>query len=685
MKVLNAKSDIWGILFLAACLIVALVSQRQGWGEYALSGHEFRQTQTALTIRTMQETGFRMDYETPVFGKPWSVPMEFPTYQFLVVQYSKLTGDEIAQAGRSVSVIAFLFGLVATFGIIRGLGFSVGASALVLAPVCLAPIYLFYSRTVLIEALAWSLSSWFLWATLRYHRGGNWRWLVTAMMAGVLAVLTKATTWAVFCLPWAFVYLREVFTHRAHWRPHVQKWVIAGTVLGAGILIVGWSWVSYADSVKALNPVGKFLMSDRLTAFNFGTFESRFEGATWATWWQYWTQSVAVPLVLLGGLVCSLCWKRSRVIMLVGALTFLLSQLIFSGLYFLHDYYFYANASFLLIGLGAGFGCWWDQARSWWMRGAVLAVMAGGLLLQHQAFQRTYLPAQTAPARPLDTLVQAVELLTESSDVLAAHSPDWNSSWPYYLDRRMLLIPNSEVYWRPEEMDQAISNLADESVPLLLMIGDARSRLRLLAKRVDQLELKPEPLFEWDNLVTVYARRDLYDAYATRLQEANFAQITLPLPIQLSAPDEREALTDLPQFDQARALDFTAHSGVLPHGISIVWSRERDVLLMHATSELFFAIPEGATHVSLRCWVNPDVYDQADFDGMNMKLLSLDDDERPTLVYSLWISPEAGPEIYELRVPLPNPRHQTLVLQALPGPSGSAAYDQGLLEYLKFD
>ena len=35
---------------------------------------------------------FRLAYETPVLGKPWSIPMEFPLYQWTVVVVSDLTG-----------------------------------------------------------------------------------------------------------------------------------------------------------------------------------------------------------------------------------------------------------------------------------------------------------------------------------------------------------------------------------------------------------------------------------------------------------------------------------------------------------------------------------------------------------------------------------------------------------------
>ena len=44
--------------------------------------HGFRQTQTAESVYWMVHgTGSLYNYETPILGPPWQVPMEFPTHQ----------------------------------------------------------------------------------------------------------------------------------------------------------------------------------------------------------------------------------------------------------------------------------------------------------------------------------------------------------------------------------------------------------------------------------------------------------------------------------------------------------------------------------------------------------------------------------------------------------------------------
>src|SRR5258708_806650 len=65
----------------------------------------FRQTQTAISVRAMLDGGPWLAYETPVLGQPWSIPFEFPTYQWLVALTELATHLPIDQAGRVVSVV----------------------------------------------------------------------------------------------------------------------------------------------------------------------------------------------------------------------------------------------------------------------------------------------------------------------------------------------------------------------------------------------------------------------------------------------------------------------------------------------------------------------------------------------------------------------------------------------------
>ena len=58
------------------------------WRSSGLIGQEFRQTQTAISCLFTQRDGYKIAYPTPVLGKPWSAPMEFPLYQWAVAAWA---------------------------------------------------------------------------------------------------------------------------------------------------------------------------------------------------------------------------------------------------------------------------------------------------------------------------------------------------------------------------------------------------------------------------------------------------------------------------------------------------------------------------------------------------------------------------------------------------------------------
>lgn len=87
-----------------------------GWTARNLPGVEYRQAQTALSAYFIKEAGkFELAYPTPVLGKPWSIPMEFPLYQWMVVTVHHVTGLGLVKSARAVSMACFYLMLPAVF------------------------------------------------------------------------------------------------------------------------------------------------------------------------------------------------------------------------------------------------------------------------------------------------------------------------------------------------------------------------------------------------------------------------------------------------------------------------------------------------------------------------------------------------------------------------------------------
>ena len=94
----------------AACLGFHFRGALVGWQSRNLPGVEYRQAQTAISAFYInQEDNFSLAYPTPVLGKPWSIPLEFPLYQWTVVSVSRVTGLSLTKAGRAVSLACFTY------------------------------------------------------------------------------------------------------------------------------------------------------------------------------------------------------------------------------------------------------------------------------------------------------------------------------------------------------------------------------------------------------------------------------------------------------------------------------------------------------------------------------------------------------------------------------------------------
>ncbi len=117
--------------------------------------HEFRQTQTALGALFMQP-GLEglLNYQTPVLGSPWSIPFEFPLFQWLSLQLASLTGMHLSTSGRLISVLFGVGCLWPASRLIRRAGLGIRAVALLIILYCTSSIYLYWNRAFLIESTA---------------------------------------------------------------------------------------------------------------------------------------------------------------------------------------------------------------------------------------------------------------------------------------------------------------------------------------------------------------------------------------------------------------------------------------------------------------------------------------------------------------------------------------------------
>lgn len=258
----STASIIVKYLLLAVAFFESLAVLYLRWGMPLSSPHAFRETETAIAVYYMLHGGHLMPYQTPVMGPPWTIPFEFPTFQFIVAGVVYATGIDLDNAGRLVS---WLFMVACCLPLSR-LGRRYGmvdpwiCCALFLA----SPLFLFWGTAFLIETCSLFLCLMFL--MLMEER----RWVLGACLA-VLAAMTKLPTFLPFAL----------LSCVSSW----SVWPFAIATFAGGC---AFGWNHWTDVLKAASPLSAVLMSSqpRQMAHNFGTLAQRLSWEPWRTIWR---------------------------------------------------------------------------------------------------------------------------------------------------------------------------------------------------------------------------------------------------------------------------------------------------------------------------------------------------------------------------------------------------------------
>jgi hypothetical protein len=679
----------------AVALVVHLMFLRVGWHETGLIGQEFRQAQTALTAYWLRENGFSLAYETPLLGKPWAIPMEFPLYQWLAAKLSELANLELVVAGRWLGAVSF-YAMVPALYLFLGLfGLPPSRRLLALVPVLACPMYLFYTRAFLIEAMALSAAVWHAWWVVRVIQGRGLRWAIPlAVATGAVAALVKVTTWAGVLLP-VFAYGVMRVAHEGPWAEQgswrrLRRLVLRSAGATVPVLAIALWWVRTADAIKVHNPAAEFLLSSSLREFNFGTLAQRFSPEFWTTVGEVWLRHL-VPDAAWLALVFALALRGVvRRAALWALAAFLAPLLVFSNLYFLHDYYFYANGLFLCLAVGLGLVRLLElEAFPAWVRVALLLIVPAAQLGAYHAgyyrWQRLSFPGGSG-------LTQAIRALTDPDDVLVIYGDDWTSIIPYYSQRRALMIPS----WRePDEEGtrRSLELLADEHIPLLLVRERTRHHHDLVRRRIADLEMHPEPLLRWEDKIDVYARADLIEEYAANLEGSLFHNVVLlhragpatspPLDLSLREVDPRR---------NRAAFTMMSHPPfryIAPYGLSVLGHEGRTVLLAHTPSEFHFRIPPGARTLRLVYGTIDDAWQRGETDGMDWEVYHLTAEGERTTLYEVFRDPkfvptDRGRHTVRLELPADPGPEDILVVRSGPGPHGHAAWDWAYIESLEF-
>lgn len=495
----------WAWFIVVPVVAIILWFTFKDLNEPLLDRHSHRQTQTAISVDYMLREGAWFPYITPVLGAPWSIPMEFPLYQWIVAAVVKVSGMPLELTGRLVSL---LFWWLVLFELFRGLRYfipSVTQRALVLLLIAASPASIYWSRSFLIETCALYLSVAFGRQVLRAileQKKAAWGW---AACFGILAALQKITTLFVVEVLVGMILIVWLIQARqdSTGRKKAVTNLLSFLALAVVTLVTALAWTAWSDGVKEQNALARDMITSKaLQEWNYGTVNQRLS----ATTWQHFLSNVTlgftgrtpglgykVPLLLWGLMIVLV--RRRLLQQGVVLLAFMAGPLVFMNLYHIHEYYFVANGYLLLLAIGLAGVAAAEDSRKWIRRGACVffALLIASELFAYPRYH--WLLFAEVPDR--QTVERDFRAMLDSrmaaEETLLVYGRDWDPSVAFYGGHKAIIDPFTRPLADPH-IEESLKRLSpEERVGAMIVNGSWRTNAVFLQERIKAFDLEAEP------------------------------------------------------------------------------------------------------------------------------------------------------------------------------------------------
>jgi len=445
------------LIFLAAlCFSYSLYITIKYANQALLDNYSFRQTQTALTAYWLMKDGFSLAYETPVAGPPWSIPFEFPIYQYIVALVSQLTKCSLDATGRVVSFIFLTLCLIPARAIIKNLNLSNSVFYIFAALLFSSPLYLYWGRTFMIETAAIFFSI----AAIKYfidvvQAKNSFKYALLFLIFITLGILQKATTGlpvlAILALVYLLLSLKELSSNKAEQEVStgiflVNKFMLALLYFGVP-LAIGIIWTFYTDQVKTLNGLGVNLTSSALTGWNWGSVSQRLSSGLYGDviWKRIFERNLSglFGLAILLIALFSNAKSSLKLIIITSGLMGLVPLFLFTNLHIVHNYYQTGNLIFLIFAVAVSVG---HILNNYFDKKSILFVLTLIMVASNYFwFADEYLAVVKTKFNKENSRDYAIsEILKREipeGKYFVAFGNDWNSSFAYMAERKSFTVP----------------------------------------------------------------------------------------------------------------------------------------------------------------------------------------------------------------------------------------------------
>ena len=436
-------------LFIIAIIILSIVVRFINIDKPIVAdAHAFRQSQTAITVQTYLNEGYSLfDYQTPVLGYPYQIPMELPTYQTIVYGFMKVFSlENIDVAGRVVSILIFYISAILLFLLAQNIFRNSKISIATFLIYILLPFNIFWSRTFMIDYLSVTFALGYILFFLYFLQSTDKKkilFLLLSILFGVLGATTKITTMIITAPLMIYFTTNEFFID---YKKHLkliellkQNWLKYLSISLVAILpfISGIAWVEYADYIKSQNVFTQFLTSEALGSWNYGTMEQKLDISKWYKVFKNFDS------IFLGiAIVVILATKHNIKISFIMIATIFITIAIFFNLYHEHTYYLISLMPFYALLIGVAITQ--INFKNRWLN--IVPILIITVVIAIQVVKLIPVLKADNYNHPYSITGKALNAVTENNDNIITYGFDWTSVYLYSANRKGVMLRGVNEY-----------------------------------------------------------------------------------------------------------------------------------------------------------------------------------------------------------------------------------------------
>ena len=433
------------------CILYATYMAITYSGQALCDRHSFRQTQTALTAYWLAKNGFSFAYETPVGGFPWSIPFEFPIYQYLVSLVWKITGGSLDIVGRLVSFFFLLICPLPVYYIFKNLDINKKSLYIFCAILFSSPLYIYWGRTFMIEttAIFFSLVMIKFFIDAFFKNKGYFLFSLFASLALLQKITTALPVMVILGLIYGVSIIREIYkSGLMNYMSDriVQKRFIKFSFSFLIPLILAIAWTEYTDKIKLLSDFGAQLTSSSLSSWNWGTFHQRISAPLYTN--VIWKRMFFGNLGTFGcGVAIAYLFLQQKIKVktaVAGSLLMgLLPLFLFSNLHIVHDYYQSSCLIFLIAAVAISLSEGFKKTKKLHYISLLLTLFI--VVSNFSIYTSNYYALVTHKFTVENTsILEVAETLKNEvpqDKYLVVFGNDWSSSIAYFSERKTFTVP----------------------------------------------------------------------------------------------------------------------------------------------------------------------------------------------------------------------------------------------------